>query len=243
MRMSSGIVDARQRIGPLPDRPDFVTLGERALPTVGAARIYVCGITPYDVTHVGHAATFVWADVLAAVLGSTAIQATVCRNITDVDDVLIDAARAKGRYYDEFALSQEAIFDHSMTALQVAAPAAQPRARHYTDAVQQLAQALLDNGAAYERDGSVWFRGHEVPDFAGTRAMTHSGSPPPTATTRATAPRTTPSTCRSGSPRPTEPQRGRAPGAGAGPGGTRSAPPWRWPSTVPRSTSWSGERT
>ncbi len=167
MRMSSGIVDAGQRIGPLPERPDFVTLGERALPVVGAARIYVCGITPYDVTHVGHAATFVWADVLAAVLGSTAIQTTVCRNITDVDDVLIDAARAKGRYYDEFALSQEAVFDHSMTALQVAAPAAQPRARHYTDAVQQLAQALLDTGAAYERDGTVWFRGHDVPARAG----------------------------------------------------------------------------
>ena len=119
MQMSSGIVDARQRVGPLPDRPDFVTLGGRAVPTVGGARIYVCGITPYDVTHVGHAATFVWADVLAAVLGSTAIQATVCRNITDVDDVLTDAARAKGRHYDEFALSQEAVFDHSMTALQV----------------------------------------------------------------------------------------------------------------------------
>lgn len=162
LRMSSGIVDAGQRVGPLPGRPDFVTLGERALPMVGAARVYVCGITPYDVTHVGHAATFVWADVLAAVLGSTAVQATVCRNVTDVDDVLIEAARTEGRHYDDFALSQEAVFDHSMTALRVATPTAQPRARHYTDAVQQLAQALLDNGAAYERDGTVWFRGHEI---------------------------------------------------------------------------------
>lgn len=75
-------------------------------PRLGAARIYVCGITPYDVTHVGHAATFVWADVLAAVLGSTTVQATVCRNITDVDDVLIEAARTRGRHYDEFALTQ-----------------------------------------------------------------------------------------------------------------------------------------
>lgn len=160
--MSSGIVDAGQRVGSLPARTDFVTLGARALPVVGAARMYVCGITPYDVTHVGHAATFVWADVLASVLGSTAAPATVCRNITDVDDVLIDAARAGGRHYDEFALMQEALFDQSMAALRVTAPASQPRARHYIDAVQQLAQALLDIGAAYERDGTVWFRGDSV---------------------------------------------------------------------------------
>ena len=129
---------------------------------MGGARIYVCGITPYDVTHLGHAATFVWADVLASVLGSTAVQATVCRNITDVDDVLIEAARARGRYYDEFALTQEAWFNQSMAALRVATPAIQPRARHYIDAVQQLAQALLDIDAAYERWGTVWFRGSSV---------------------------------------------------------------------------------
>lgn len=165
-RMSSGIVDAGQRVGASPDRPDFVTIGERALPVVGAARIYVCGITPYDVTHVGHAATFVWADVLASVLGSTAVQARVCRNITDVDDVLIDAARARGRYYDEFALTQEALFEQSMAALRVATPTIEPRARHYVDAVRQLAQALLDGGAAYERGGTVWFRGHSIVEAA-----------------------------------------------------------------------------
>jgi cysteinyl-tRNA synthetase len=116
------------------------------------------------VTHVGHAATFVWADVLAAVLTTTAVQAKVCRNITDVDDVLIDTARARGRHYDEFALNQEALFDRSMAALRVATPAAQPRARHYIDAVQQLGQALVDAGAAYERDGTVWFRGRSTVD-------------------------------------------------------------------------------
>ena len=158
-RMSSGVVDAGQRVGASTDRPSFLTLEGRALTLVGAARIYVCGITPYDVTHVGHAATFVWADVLAAVLGSTAVKATVCRNITDVDDVLTDTARARGRFYDEFALMQEALFERSMAALRVATPAAQPHARHHVDAVQQLAQALLDVDAAYERDGTVWFRG------------------------------------------------------------------------------------
>ncbi len=162
MGMSSGVVDPEQRVGAPPERPQFLMLGDGALPVVGDARVYVCGITPYDVTHLGHAATFVWADVLSSVLSFTGVHATVCRNVTDVDDVLIDAARARGVYYDEFALMQEALFARSMTALRVATPAVQPRARHYVQAVQQLAQALLDRGAAYERDGTVWFRGHEV---------------------------------------------------------------------------------
>ena len=95
--MSPGVVDARQRVGPLPPRPDVVTLGGRALPLVGSARLYVCGITPYDVTHLGHASTFVWADALAAVLEASGVVARTCRNITDVDDVLTTAATARGQ--------------------------------------------------------------------------------------------------------------------------------------------------
>ncbi|CAN5425636.1 cysteine--tRNA ligase [soil metagenome] len=158
-QIRSGVVDARQRVGTLPVRPHTLSLGGHPLPVVGSARLYVCGITPYDVTHLGHAATFVWADVAAAVLDTTGVRPRVCRNITDVDDVLMEAARQRGRYFDEFSLVQEALFEQSMRALRVAAPEAQPRARHHIDSVQQLAQALLDSGAAYERDGTVWFRG------------------------------------------------------------------------------------
>ncbi|WP_211357056.1 cysteine--tRNA ligase [Nocardioides rubriscoriae] len=165
--MSSGTSDPAQRTGQAVPHPVSLRLGGRPLPAVGTARVYVCGITPYDVTHLGHAATFVWADVLASVLESTGVDALVCRNITDVDDVLTTAARERGRYYDEFALTQEATFESSMRALRVATPAAQPRARHHVEAVQQLAQGLLDLGAAYERDGTVWFRGADVPEMAG----------------------------------------------------------------------------
>ena len=60
-------------------------IGGVRLPVLGRARIYVCGITPYDTTHVGHAATFVWADVAARVLRLTGAEVDVCRNVTDVD--------------------------------------------------------------------------------------------------------------------------------------------------------------
>ena len=165
--MSPGVVDARQRVGALPPRPEAITLGDQRLSLVGSARLYVCGITPYDVTHLGHASTFVWADVLAAVLEASGVTALTCRNITDVDDVLTDAAKARGHYFDELALRQEALFDQSMRALRVSTPQDQPRARHHIASVQQLAQALLDTGAAYERDGTVWFRGAEAASSTG----------------------------------------------------------------------------
>jgi cysteinyl-tRNA synthetase len=123
------------------------------------ARIYCCGITPYDVTHLGHAATFVWVDVLIRVLGSIGVNAQLCRNVTDVDDVLLAAAEHSGSAYDAFASVQQFRFDQDMTSLGVREPQFAPRARRNIGQVIRLAANLLDCGAAYLRDGSVYFRG------------------------------------------------------------------------------------
>ncbi len=165
--VTSPVIDAAQRTGAAPAAPPRLTLAGSALPLVGSARVYVCGITPYDVTHLGHAATFVWADLLASVLDGTGIDVATCRNVTDVDDVLLEAAARRGSRFDELAVTQEAVFDRSMRQLRVATPAHQPRARHYVGVVVQQAQVLLDRDAAYERDGTVWFRGHDVAARAG----------------------------------------------------------------------------
>ncbi|MEQ6902932.1 cysteine--tRNA ligase [Nocardioides sp. YIM 152588] len=165
--VTSPVFDAAQRLGAPAPAPRHLTLGGSELPVAGSARVYVCGITPYDVTHLGHAATFVWADVLATALDLTGAEVRTCRNVTDVDDVLLDAARLRGDHFDELALMQEAIFDQSMRALRVATPTEQPHARHHIDAVVQLAQALLDAGAAYESEGTVWFRGAGVAEATG----------------------------------------------------------------------------
>jgi cysteinyl-tRNA synthetase len=165
-------VIARTGPHPGPDHPDVARaaglhLAGRRLPMISPARLYVCGITPYDVTHLGHAATFIWADAVRAVLRAVGVDVTVCRNVTDVDDVLTRAARTRGRPYDEFALHQEYLFDKDMTALRIPAPAHEPRARHHITHVQQLAAALLANGHAYVRDGFVYFRGAPVAARAG----------------------------------------------------------------------------
>ena len=145
----------------------FLRLAGVPVPVVSPARVYVCGITPYDVTHLGHAATFVWADVVSSVLGLTGADVVTCRNVTDVDDVLTRAASDRGRFVDEFAVIQEFEFDRAMRALRVAAPTHLPRASRYVGSVIQLASALLQQDAAYERNGSVYFRGAGVPGRAG----------------------------------------------------------------------------
>ncbi len=136
-----------------------LTLGGRQLPMLDRARIYVCGITPYDVTHLGHAATFVWVDALARTLRFLGTEPEVCRNITDVDDVLDAAARRAGDSYDSFAAVQQYYFDQDMAALNVRAVQHEPRARRYVGHVIRLADGLLITGAAYLRRGSVYFRG------------------------------------------------------------------------------------
>lgn len=139
--------------------PGILVLGGTMLPLVGRARVYSCGITPYDVTHLGHAAAFVWVDTLSRVLHAAGTDVLVCRNVTDVDDVLFAAADRAGEPYDRFAAIQEFYFAQDMAALRVAPPAIEPRAHAHVGEVVALAAGLLARDAAYERAGSVYFRG------------------------------------------------------------------------------------
>jgi len=142
--------------------PPVLRLGGTLLPLAGRARVYACGITPYDVTHLGHAATFVWADTLSRVLHAGGAEVITCRNVTDVDDVLLAVANRDGSPYDQFAAIQQFYFDQDMTALGVSRPALEPRAHVFIPQVMALTAGLLDRGAAYERDGQVYFRGAAV---------------------------------------------------------------------------------
>jgi len=146
----------------LPPAP--LRLGGRPLPMVGPLRLYTCGVTPYAVTHLGHAATFVWVDVLARVARHASMEVVVTRNVTDVDDVLTEAARAANTPYDEYAAMQQYRFDHDMSALAVRRPDHEPRAHRHIGSVVRLAQALIEAGRAYEVDGTVFFDGTQGAD-------------------------------------------------------------------------------
>jgi cysteinyl-tRNA synthetase len=154
------------RIETAPGAAGAVIAGRR-IELLDRARVYACGITPYDVTHLGHAATFVWIDTLGRVLRLLGVQPEVCRNVTDVDDVLDAAAGRAGTAYDEFAAIQQFGFDRDMAAIGVRSPEHEPRAHRYVAHVIRLASGLLDTGAAYQRAGGVYFRGAGVAERAG----------------------------------------------------------------------------
>src|SRR3954465_15534469 len=147
--------------------PPVLHLGGTPVSVVGRARIYVCGVTPYDVTHLGHAATFVWVDAAERVLRRLGVPAEVCRNVTDLDDVLFDAAAKAGAHYDRFAAVQQFHFDRDMDALGVRRPGFEPRAHTFVPQVIDRAAAWRGNGIASLSQGSVYFRGGPVADRAG----------------------------------------------------------------------------
>jgi cysteinyl-tRNA synthetase len=138
--------------------PMRLRLGGQVLPMVGHVRMYVCGITPYDVTHLGHASTYVWADAAERILRWHGHSVTVARNITDVDEVLFAEAHRRGESYTMLATLQRAAFEGTMATLQVRQPDLAPSAAQHIGHVVQLAVALLDKDAAYERNGTVYAR-------------------------------------------------------------------------------------
>jgi cysteinyl-tRNA synthetase len=138
--------------------PMRLRLSGDILPMVGHVRMYVCGITPYDVTHLGHAATYVWADAAERVLRWHGHTVTVARNVTDVDEVLFAEARRRGESHTMLATLQRASFEGTMATLQVRPPDLAPSAAQHIGHVVQLAAALLEREVAYERNGTVYAR-------------------------------------------------------------------------------------
>jgi cysteinyl-tRNA synthetase len=146
---------------------DSLKIGGVPLPVIGTARVYVCGITPYDTTHLGHASTFIWTDLAARVLRLCGSHVDVCRNVTDVDDHLIAAARSRQVPWQSLATQETYRFERDMSDLRVDRPSFEPRSHDHVDDVVSLAAVLVERGLAYERNGSVYFKGSKVPGQAG----------------------------------------------------------------------------
>jgi L-cysteine:1D-myo-inositol 2-amino-2-deoxy-alpha-D-glucopyranoside ligase len=120
-------------------------------------RMYVCGITPYDSTHLGHAATYLAYDVLIRRLEELGHEVSLVRNVTDVDDSILPKARQLGVNYLELADAEMARFRSDMEALGMRPPVAEPRATEAVPQIIDLVERLLAAGHAYRADGSVYF--------------------------------------------------------------------------------------
>lgn len=145
----------------------LVTLGGERIALLGRARVYVCGITPYDTTHIGHAATAVWSDVAIRFLRSLGQHVEVTRNVTDVDDALMEASVRSGTPWRSLASQQTFRFADDMARLGISTPTNEPLAHNFVDEVIALAAALVELGHAYVSDGSVYFAHLGVAERAG----------------------------------------------------------------------------
>ena len=119
--------------------------------------MYTCGITPYDATHLGHASTFLFYDVLQRRLIDLGHQVRCVRNVTDVDDPLFAKARELGVHYLDLAAGEEARFNRDMEALNALPVYSTPRASSAISDIRGFIGMVLDRGFAYEAGGSVYF--------------------------------------------------------------------------------------
>ncbi|MEO7399019.1 MAG: cysteine--tRNA ligase [Ilumatobacteraceae bacterium] len=127
--------------------------------------MYTCGITPYDSTHLGHAATFVTYDVLQRRLIDLGHVVKCVRNVTDVDDPLFAKARQLGVHYLDLAAGQEARFERDMVALNLLPMYSTPRASSAISDIRGFIGMVLDRGYAYQAGGSVYFDVSKFPAF------------------------------------------------------------------------------
>ncbi|GIU83658.1 MAG: hypothetical protein KatS3mg008_0433 [Acidimicrobiales bacterium] len=132
--------------------------------------MYTCGITPYDATHIGHAATYVTYDVLQRRLRDRGHETRCVRNVTDVDDDILRKARQLGTHYLDLAAAELARFERDMTALGLLPCWSEPRATSAIPDIRGFIAMVLDRGHAYVSEGGVYF---EVATFERFGCISH----------------------------------------------------------------------
>lgn len=130
-----------------------------------AVTIYVCGITPYDTTHLGHAFTYLSFDVLIRYWEYLGYPVRYVQNVTDIDDDVLRKARETGDDWQELGNRWTRHFIEDMIALNVRPPDVYPRATDVIPQMHRAIQILLDKGLAYEAQGSVYFHVAADPRF------------------------------------------------------------------------------
>jgi L-cysteine:1D-myo-inositol 2-amino-2-deoxy-alpha-D-glucopyranoside ligase len=127
--------------------------------------LYSCGITPYDAAHLGHAAVYLYFDMLQRRLRDAGHETKCVRNVTDVDDDILRKARELGVHYLDLAAEEMARFDAEMGRLNLLPVFSEPRATSAISEILSLIGAALDAGHAYESGGSVYFDVASFPPF------------------------------------------------------------------------------
>jgi L-cysteine:1D-myo-inositol 2-amino-2-deoxy-alpha-D-glucopyranoside ligase len=129
------------------------------------ARLYACGITPYDATHMGHAATYVAWDLLVRAWRDAGHQVSYVQNVTDVDDPLLERAERDGEDWRALAGREITRYRSDMTALRVLPPGHLVGAVEAMPLIEEFNQVLARNGALYDLDSDIYFARAADPEF------------------------------------------------------------------------------
>jgi L-cysteine:1D-myo-inositol 2-amino-2-deoxy-alpha-D-glucopyranoside ligase len=138
-------------------------------PIENTVRIYVCGVTPYDTTHLGHAFTYVSFDTLMRYLEYKGYAINYVQNVTDIDDDVLRKAGELGFAWDELGRREMERFLRDMDMLNVRRPTVYAKATEEIPRIIQRVQTLVQKGFAYEHEGYVYYNVRKDPDF-GTMA-------------------------------------------------------------------------
>ncbi len=134
-------------------------------PQGDSVSIYVCGITPYDTTHLGHAFTYTSADILIRYLEYKGLLVRYAQNVTDIDDDILRKAREVGEDWQNLGNRWTSHFIQDLISLNVRPPDFYPRATDVIPEIISLVEKLLVQGCAYESGGNVYFEVASWPDF------------------------------------------------------------------------------
>ncbi len=141
-------------------KEDFVPIDE------GRVRMYVCGMTVYDYCHIGHARVLVVFDVVYRFLRHLGYDVTYIRNITDIDDKIIQRALENGEDFQQLTQRFIEAMHEDADALGVLRPDNEPRATDHIDSIQRMIEGLIQRGCAYRADnGDVYFSVSSFPDY------------------------------------------------------------------------------
>ena len=142
----------------------------------GKVRMYICGPTVWNFAHVGNFRTFIFGDVLRRYLKFKGFEVTHVFNLTDIDDRIINEAAKLDVSIDDFTAPYIKAFWEDFDALGMERPEVTPRATHHIPEMIDIISKLLENGRAYESEGSIYYRISAFPDYGKLARISFSGN-------------------------------------------------------------------
>ncbi len=150
---------------------------EEFLPLEGnTVKMYICGPTVWNFAHIGNFRTFIFGDILRRYLKFKGYELTHVFNLTDIDDRIIKEATVRGISIDEFTAPYITYFWEDFDALGLERPDVTPRATHHIAEMIDIIATLLENGHAYESEGSIYYRITAFPEYGKLSRISFSGN-------------------------------------------------------------------